>query len=306
MTSPKRGVYIAGKMRGERQFGFPAFFAAEEWLRANGWGDPIFNPARRDESLGFKAREWNLSGHEDLTKPIPHPVRFDGMQYVGAVNLYHFDLAAAMEADNDFIRSDECTTVVFIPGWGASEGARDELKLAQECGKEVLYFRGCLQGFDKWTWLWDAPYPSDVADARDAEWAEQSEAIDTASRIVGPGVTVTGVTGEQRLTSPTGGQKGQKPERHSLIPGHALDEVARVYAFGAEKYDDHNWRKGYAWSLSMDAMLRHANALKKGEWLDAESGLPHMAHAAFHCLSLLEWAAIGQIEQNDIYGLEVE
>ena len=110
---------------------------------------------------------------------------------------------------------------------------------------------------------------------------------------------------EIRITSPTGGEKGQKPERHELIPGHALDAVARVYAFGANKYKDNNWRYNYPWSLSLGALLRHVNATKKGEWLDSESGEPHLAHAVFHCLAMLEWAATGETEQNDIYGLEL-
>lgn len=110
---------------------------------------------------------------------------------------------------------------------------------------------------------------------------------------------------EIRITSPTGGEKGQKPERHELIPGHALDAVARVYAFGASKYKDNNWRYNYPWSLSLGALLRHVNATKKGEWLDSESGEPHLAHAVFHCLAMIEWAATGQVEQNDIYGLEL-
>ena len=93
---------------------------------------------------------------------------------------------------------------------------------------------------------------------------------------------------EVRVTDPkTGGQKGTKPERFGLIPWEALGYVARVYAFGAKKYSDHNWRKGYAWSLSFDALFRHASAPMCGEWFDEESGLPHLAHAVFHCLTLM-------------------
>lgn len=45
--------------------------------------------------------------------------------------------------------------------------------------------------------------------------------------------------------------------------------------------------KGFDWSLSYNAMQRHANQFWSGEDLDEESGLPHMAHAAWHCLVLL-------------------
>ncbi len=95
-------------------------------------------------------------------------------------------------------------------------------------------------------------------------------------------------TREVRITDPdTGAQKGSKDERHDLIPSGALAALARVYGYGAGKYDDHNWRKGYVWSLSYAAMQRHLRAFWGGEDYDPESGLPHLAHAAWHCFTLL-------------------
>jgi hypothetical protein len=93
--------------------------------------------------------------------------------------------------------------------------------------------------------------------------------------------------GEERITSETGGQKGRKPERMDLIPPECLEELSKVYGFGASKYDDHNYLKGYAWSLSYGAMLRHINAFADGFYTDDESGLPHLAHAAWHCFTLM-------------------
>ena len=93
---------------------------------------------------------------------------------------------------------------------------------------------------------------------------------------------------ETRITNPTtGGQKGQKPEQMSLLPIDALSAVARVYAFGAEKYDRNNWRRGYDWHLSYDAIPRHLMAFWNGEDTDPESGEPHMAHVIFHALTLI-------------------
>lgn len=93
---------------------------------------------------------------------------------------------------------------------------------------------------------------------------------------------------EERIVNPrTGGEKGRKPQRFELIPMGAMGKVAEVYGFGASKYADHNWRRGYDWSLSLGAAFRHMAAFLEGEDLDPESGLPHPAHAVFHMLALL-------------------
>ena len=97
---------------------------------------------------------------------------------------------------------------------------------------------------------------------------------------------------EVRNTSTSGGQKGVKPERFSLIPWSSVAEVARVFSWGAGKYADHNWRKGYPWSWSYDALQRHLTA-----WWDSphandpESGMSHLSHAAWHALVLLWFQA---------------
>ena len=93
--------------------------------------------------------------------------------------------------------------------------------------------------------------------------------------------------GEVRVTSPTGGEKGQKDVRLHALPWEAMSELGRVFAFGEQKYDDYNFRKGYAWSLSFDAMSRHLGAFWNRADRDKESGLHHLAHAAWHCLVLL-------------------
>lgn len=77
----------------------------------------------------------------------------------------------------------------------------------------------------------------------------------------------------------------------SLIPRAALDQIGQVLSFGAEKYDAHNWRKGYEWSKSYDALMRHMLAFWDGETFDPESGLPHLAHAGCHVLFMLTWLA---------------
>lgn len=97
----------------------------------------------------------------------------------------------------------------------------------------------------------------------------------------------TNFTREKPSVSSTGGAKNVKPEKFSLIPTQALAKVAEHYGVGAEKYAAHQWRQGYEWSKSYDALQRHANAFWAGEDLDPETKTPHMAAVAFHALTLL-------------------
>lgn len=89
------------------------------------------------------------------------------------------------------------------------------------------------------------------------------------------------------INEKTGGMKGSKTEDFSLLPWDQLAEVARLYAFGAAKYDRNNWRKGYDWHLSFASLMRHATAWWEGEFDDEESGCDHMASVVFHALSLM-------------------
>jgi nucleoside 2-deoxyribosyltransferase len=87
----------------------------------------------------------------------------------------------------------------------------------------------------------------------------------------------------------TGGRKGQKLERFDLIAPEPLVELARVYGYGASKYADDNWMKGYSWRLSIGALLRHIMKFVGGTYTDEESGRPHLAHAMWHCITLMEF-----------------
>lgn len=100
---------------------------------------------------------------------------------------------------------------------------------------------------------------------------------------------------ETRVVDPdTGGEKGQKDIRIHALPWEALAELGRVYAFGEAKYEDYNFRKGYAWSLSFDAMQRHLWAFWSGEDTDDESSLHHLAHVAWHAFTLLLFSVTGK------------
>ena len=69
-----------------------------------------------------------------------------------------------------------------------------------------------------------------------------------------------------------------KPD-FSLIPLFTLEDEARVWQYGTEKYATWNWAKGMDWSIPYACMMRHMSAWQAGEELDSESMLPHLAHA---------------------------
>jgi hypothetical protein len=77
--------------------------------------------------------------------------------------------------------------------------------------------------------------------------------------------------------------------RMELLPTEGLVEWARAMTFGAEKYGDHNWRKGMAWTRVLGSLSRHLTAFLSGEDRDAESGVNHMAHVMCNAAFLLHY-----------------
>lgn len=91
----------------------------------------------------------------------------------------------------------------------------------------------------------------------------------------------------------TGGQKGSKDTMIGALDPVALLLLGRIAGMGAKKYEAFNFLKGYDWSLSYNALLRHLFLWLAGEDLDVESGLPHMAHAMWHAHALVGFQARG-------------
>lgn len=88
-----------------------------------------------------------------------------------------------------------------------------------------------------------------------------------------------------------------------LVPGIAIEEIAKVLAFGAEKYDEYNWAKGMKWSRLYHAALRHIYAWINKDDLDKETGLSHLAHAACCIVFLLVYEKL-HLGKDDRYHLK--
>jgi len=96
-----------------------------------------------------------------------------------------------------------------------------------------------------------------------------------------------------------GGQKFDSDKlRYDLLPPELLEEVARVLAFGAEKYSARNWELGMQWSRPFGAMMRHMWAWWGGEDKDPETGYSHLAHAAC-CIAFLVAYERGNAGEDD-------
>ncbi len=72
----------------------------------------------------------------------------------------------------------------------------------------------------------------------------------------------------------------------SLLPIEALEQVLKVFSFGAKKYDRNNYRNGFDSNRLVAASMRHITSWQKGEDLDPESGESHLAHAVC-CLTMM-------------------
>lgn len=111
-------LYLAGPMRGIKDFNFPAFHEAAAKLRAA--GHEVFSAAEYEEAefgVGF-----NKSETGDL-KDIAH---------------LDWDFRAAFAKDCEYI-SRQANAVAVLPGWKTSKGARAEVAIARALGLPVLW-----------------------------------------------------------------------------------------------------------------------------------------------------------------------
>ena len=111
-------IYIAGPMRGIKEFNFPAFFKAAQQLRAD--GHEVFSPAERDIALHGDQIWKDRSG--DLTE----------ISHIG------FSLREAIADDLNWIcRNGDA--VALLPGWEKSSGATLEKATADFLKLQVIY-----------------------------------------------------------------------------------------------------------------------------------------------------------------------
>lgn len=89
--------------------------------------------------------------------------------------------------------------------------------------------------------------------------------------------------------APTGGAlKNDKTDNKApleFLRMDGIEEMCRVFKFGAKKYAKNNYLKGMESERLTSAALRHILAYQSGEKLDPESGRSHLGHA-MACLAM--------------------
>lgn len=72
----------------------------------------------------------------------------------------------------------------------------------------------------------------------------------------------------------------------SLVSWKALAPMVRVLMFGEDKYNAHNWKKGFKYTQVCESLYRHLNAFIEGEDDDPESKLSHVGHILCNAMFL--------------------
>lgn len=89
-------------------------------------------------------------------------------------------------------------------------------------------------------------------------------------------------------------EQGRKDDteklRWDLLPWGGVEQIVKVLNYGARKYAPENWKKvPDARNRYFAAACRHLFAWFRGEKLDPESGLPHLAHVGCCILFLMHF-----------------
>ncbi len=111
-------IYLAGPMRGYRNFNFAAFDFAAERLRAH--GHEVFSPADHDREVIGADALINATGDEDQ---LARETRYT--------------INDALAADTTYICR-EAEAVALLPGWENSNGAQAERALAVALGLTII------------------------------------------------------------------------------------------------------------------------------------------------------------------------
>lgn len=181
--------------------------------------------------------------------------------------------------------TDTCGTCYEMFQWHAPPGAKvpvvERVRFTEPCKEAGPAFRG------------KCPHCSAVIESPGKYVAVNCPKCDRSVTPIPETIAEREVRRNGEIASAAAAADGRKDDAGkldwTLMPWAGLSEILRVLEFGAKKYDRDNWRKvPDAKRRYMSAALRHLIAHARGEALDPESGLSHLAHAGCCILFLLE------------------
>lgn len=140
--------------------------------------------------------------------------------------------------------------------------------------------------------------------------------MNTQNPAITPGGNLTGRSTRNFSSEAVEAMQADKPTATGLKHDHAkprfdlldpvwLHGVADVLTFGAIKYAPDNWRGGIVYSRILGALMRHTNAIARGEVHDPETGLRHTDHASCCLMFLSRFQADSRTDLDDLGGKTV-
>lgn len=90
--------------------------------------------------------------------------------------------------------------------------------------------------------------------------------------------------------------------RYELIPTHLLESTARVFEYGATKYEPNNWAKPQPYTQVIGCLKRHLAAIERGEDIDQESNQRHIGHIICNALMLEHYMNL--VQDSSVTGID--
>ncbi len=251
-------IYIAGPMRGYKDFNFPAFDAAK----------------KLGESLG----------HE-VTSPADMDREHDGFEGIGKDGVSGDFIGSTLER---CVRRD-CEAVInndaiaLLPGWENSTGAKAEHAIAMWLGRTIL----SAETFEPYSRV-----PFEIWREREMAHHRPSMSVNLEPPVtrgeIKNGDFVVKDSG-QRTVFATGAQRDLQTGKgyYHLIPFIAIERLAKLYEAGAEKYGPNNWQKGIPIFAYVNSAIRHVFKLKEG-WTDEDHAAAALWNVAGYMWTLNE------------------
>lgn len=110
------------------------------------------------------------------------------------------------------------------------------------------------------------------------------DCIDSQARI-------TKIKNSEGANTPSGEFKNDRLDdklRWELLPMEEVEDVVKVFHYGAKKYAPDSWKNvPDGFERYRAALMRHMMAYLKGERIDPESGLQHLAQVTWNAIAML-------------------